>query len=243
MIEEILSLGNKVEIREISRNMGEADLNDESRKTYVSQILEFDDEDENLISVAMPIYEGRLVPLEIGSRFDVYFYAKKGIFHAQATITKRYKSGNIYIMVIELNTALKKYQRRQFFRLDTNVQFKYKLFTKEDEKYFRTMGKLSEEMLNRPFSGGVSLDISGGGIRYVSREQLNKGDTVFVQIEVNDEHEKFVSEPIARVLSSIPAKGRSGVYETRIEFVQIKDSERERLIKFIFREERRMRKK
>lgn len=243
MIEDILSLGNKIEMREIDRSMKAPDPNKEPTRTYVSQILEFDEDDEDFMSIAMPIFEGKLIPLEVGKRFDMYFYAKKGIYQAEATITQRYKSQNIYILVIELNTTLKKYQRRQYFRLETNVQFQYKLFTEEDEKYFRLMGKVPDDLDQRPAAGGVSLDISGGGIRFVSREQFNKDDKLFVRLEMTDEKEKFVSEPIAKVLSSIPAKGRGSVYETRIEFVQIKDQEREGLIKFIFREERRMRKR
>ena len=45
--------------------------NNEERIVYASQILDFNDDS---IVCAMPIYEGRIVPLEAGKRFDAYFY-------------------------------------------------------------------------------------------------------------------------------------------------------------------------
>ena len=53
--------------------------NNEERIVYASQILDFNDDS---IVCAMPIYEGRIVPLEAGKRFDAYFYVGTKIFRA-----------------------------------------------------------------------------------------------------------------------------------------------------------------
>ena len=241
MVTDILALGNKIEMHRL--NMSLKSEKSEPDKVYVSQILEFDEDDEDVLYIAMPIYEGKLVPLEVGGKHELHFYAKRGIYECECEVTNRYKSNNIYVLVVKLLTDLKKYQRRQFFRLETNMEFRYKIFEEEDEKYFRTMGKMSDEMLDRPFATGITLDISGGGMRFVSKDRLNRGDKIQVLLNLKIDEEFYPCEAIAVVISSGQARGKENVCENRIEFVQIKDSERELLIKYIFREERNIRKR
>lgn len=241
MVEDILALGDKIEMHEINRSMNSS--KHESERIYVSQLLEFDEDEEDILYIAMPIHEGRLVPLGVGSQYELFFYAKRGIYACNSEIVNRYKSNNVYILVVKLLTDLKKHQRRQFFRLETNMEIQYKVFNEEDDKYFRLMGKMSDEMLERPYYTGITLDISGGGIRYVSKDRLEPGNKILVFLKLSIDDEACKCEPIARVISSSLAKGKENVYENRIEFVQIKDSERELLIKYIFREERNIRKR
>lgn len=241
MVADILALGNKIEMHRV--NMSLNSEKHEPEKVYVSQILEFDETEEDVLYIAMPIYEGKLVPLEVGGRHELHFYAKRGIYACECEVINRYKSNNIYVLMVRLLTDLKKYQRRQFFRLETNIDVRYKVFEEEDEKYFRTMGELPEKMLDRPFSTGISLDISGGGIRFVSKDRLNRGDKMQVLLHLKIDEEIQPCEAIAIVVASTSARGKENVYENRIEFVQIKDAERELLIKYIFREERNIRKR
>lgn len=242
MIEDILSLGDKIEMKEILHTLKEE--KHENIPVYTSQILEFDDEYEGVLNIAMPILEGRLIPLEVGRKFELFFYAKKGMYSCNAEIVNRYKSRNVYVLVVNLLTDLKKYQRRQYFRLGTNINVQYKIFTQEDEKYFRLMGEASDEMINRPFSKGLSVDISGGGIKFISGDNLQKGTKLLLKIglPLDDETTKDC-EVVARVVFTGAVKGRKDEFENRVEFAQIKEEDREQLIKFIFKEERNQRKK
>lgn len=241
MIEDILSLGDKIEMREILRTMNEE--KQEKVPVYTSQILEFDDEYEGVLNIAMPIMEGRLIPLEVGRTFELFFYAKKGMYSCNAEITNRYRSKNVYILVVNLLTDLKKYQRRQYFRLGTNMDIQYKLFTKDDEAYFRRVGEISEEMRQRPFSKGISVDISGGGVKFISRDNMPKETRLFLTVALPFDDGVKICEAVCQVVFTAEVKGRKDEYENRAEFVQIKEQDRELLIKYIFREERNQRKK
>ncbi len=242
-IDDILGIGNKIEMHEINTSMRKNNLNDEPERIYISQLLEFDEEDEELLSIAMPIYEGKLIPLETGRRFDLYFYAQKGIYACCGEIVNRYKSNNIYVLVVRLTTELKKHQRRQYFRLETNIEVQYKVFTKDEEKYYHLMGKISDDMENRPYTAGVSIDISGGGIRFVAKEGIEAGSKVLISINPSSNGVECSCRAVAKVISSGKSRGKENVFENRIEFVDIKDNERERLIKYIFNEERNQRKR
>lgn len=242
-IEDVLSIGNKIEMHEVNTSMRKKESDDELERVYVSQLLEFDEDDEELVNIAMPIYEGKLIPLETGRKFDLFFYAQKGIYACAGEIVNRYKSNNIYILVVRLTSDLKKHQRRQYFRLETNLEVKYKVFTEEDEKYYRLMGKFSDEMEKRPYSAGVSIDISGGGIRFVARDSLKKTDKLLVFLNFPINGIVGTCAAVARVIASNPSRGKDSVFENRIEFIDIKDNEREILIKYIFNEERNQRKR
>lgn len=239
MVTDILALGNKIELRKINTSIGAK----KQEKMYVSQILEFDDEEEDVLCLAMPILEGKLIPLGVGERYELFFFTKRGMYTCDSEVINRYKSQNIYVVVIRMTTELKKYQRRQFFRLETNIEVQYKVFSMEDEKFFRTMGRISDEMYERPYQTGISLDISGGGIRFIANERLNPGDKVMVLLKFLIDGEEYPCEAMAKAVVAYTTKGKENVFENRIEFVQIKDAERELLIKYIFREERNIRKR
>ena len=77
--------------------------NNEERIVYASQILDFNDDS---IVCAMPIYEGRIVPLEAGKRFDAYFYVGTKIFRADCTAIDRGRDNNPRFQHSVVNTYL-----------------------------------------------------------------------------------------------------------------------------------------
>ena len=195
------------------------------------------------MNIAMPILEGKLIPLEVGRKFELFFYAKKGMYTCNGEIINRYKSSNVYVLVVSLLTDLKKYQRRQYFRLGTNIEIQYKLFTQEDEAYFRRVGEVPDEIIKRPYSTGVSVDISGGGVKFISRDNMPKETKLLLLINLPFDNEIKKCEAISKVVFTGTVKGRRDSYENRVEFLQIKEEDRELLIKYIFKEERNQRKK
>ncbi len=238
----ILNLGNKIEMQEILTTL--KDDPERENRVYTSQLLEFDETDEDVLNIAMPIFEGKLIALEVGRRFLLYFYAGKGMYTAECVIENRYKTKNIYVLVVRLQTALKSFQRRQYFRLDHTMEVQYKILSEEDDKFLRLMDKLSDEFLERPYDGtGVTIDISGGGLKYVSKHQHAKGDKILFHITLDLGTLVKTVDAVAKVIASIPARNKADVYENRIEFCKIQDSDRETIIKYIFQTERNMRKK
>lgn len=119
MIEKLITPGQKIELTEILM----VDT-DRKPKTYQSQVFDVHEDDDRL-DIAMPIVAGRLIPLSVGLHFSVCFYTPKGLYQSNCVIVDRYKSNNLYTIVIELKTAPKKYQRRQFYRLETILPLKY----------------------------------------------------------------------------------------------------------------------
>lgn len=235
MISRTLAVGNKIEMTEI------VSKNTEEKKVYVSQILEFDEEEEEILKVAMPILEGKLIPLQVGSRFHMNFYGNQGMYLADCVVENRFREGNVYVMVVRLTTDLKKNQRRQYYRMNWYYHLKFKIFTVEEMEQYNKSKKIPETIQEREFLEGTTLDLSGGGVRFVTREEVSKNDMLFLQMAFQAEEGVRTFDIPAVVIASNSTRKDPGLYEVRVCFMDIPERNREFIIKYIFNEERKKR--
>jgi c-di-GMP-binding flagellar brake protein YcgR len=237
MISKVLGVGNKIEL---TRSAAAENIEDARHKrTFISQILDIIDEEK--MKIGMPMEQGKVIPLPINARLDACFYTEHGLYQCRLTVTDRYKEGSIFILVVELLSDLKKYQRRQYFRLGCVIDIKYrKIFEEEVEEYAENNNMVIEA---DDFVDGTALDISGGGIRFVSGEQLEKDKEIFIVLEITYEEQVKTYGLLGRVVVSYETKNHDGLYEHRVEFTNMQGGVRESLIKYIFEEERRQRQK
>lgn len=236
MVDKIIGIGNKVDIEYVNPDTKE-------KHTYKSQVFDIMDNDE--IRVAMPFEGTKLVVLSLNIRYKFCFYTKTGLFECVGVIVDRFKSDNQYVAVVSLKTGLRKIQRREFFRLEKLTDIEYRVLT-EEESEMETVDELlfaEDEAEERPiYKKGVAVDISGGGARFVLEEACLVNTYMLIRMEVEispTQHEFYV---IGKVVWSGKLEGRAaGQCENRVEFVRIEEREREKLIHYIFREERRLR--
>lgn len=239
MVDNLISEGDKIDFRDI---LTEAQVNNGvTPNVYVSQVLDFT-ENGNLM-VAMPMRQRNLVPLSKGQQYEVFFYTHKGLYHSIAVIVDRFKSGNIYSMEISLTSELQKYQRRQYYRLEKSIAVKYARISEEEYITFlndRTMPESIQTSVD--FSDGTSLDISGGGLRFIGNKMIEKAGKLVVQFDIVSSGGPIRYCLPAKVIMSFELPDRINRFEHRIEFSGISSESREILIKYIFEEERKMRK-
>ena len=90
---------------------------------------------------------------------------------------------------------------------------------------------------------GVTLDISGGGVRFNSLHEAQSGDIIAMHIAFLSPETQKLQTLFAKVLTVLPVQKRSGLFEHRVEFISSTNTERESIIRYIFLEERKRRKK
>ena len=83
-----------------------------SDKKYGSQLLDFDG--DRTAKIAMPISEGKVIPLEIDDDYNLCFFTNSGLYQCTARIKKRYTENRMYVMDVIFLTPLKKFQRRKY---------------------------------------------------------------------------------------------------------------------------------
>jgi len=242
MLSKILSVGNKVELKKVANPIID-DLIEigDSHKTYFSQI--YDIMDDNRMKIGMPIEAGKVIPLEINFRYDCCFYTTNGLYQCRVVVVDRYKEGSIYVLVVEAITELQKYQRRQYYRLGCTLDIRYRILDKHEfDEFMQTPDK--EEYANRkPMEKGVALDISGGGVRFTSEREHKKNDEMFLLLEINYDGNEKIYGILGRIISCEELKNKPGTYEYRVEYRNMQGGVREELIKYIFDEERKRRKR
>ena len=232
-MEKILRLGMHIEM--ITAGL-ELDALENVDKKYVSSLHEV--VDEHTLVISNPTIRARLIPLHSGERYDGYFFQGKKIYTARFVVEKSFTDGNFRVVRVRLVSDLKKYERRQFYRLETTMDIKYLLLTPENTEEFKKAVQEHTLMLMEGFRAGTTLDISGGGMRFSSGEEIPKDSMVIVNMSVRIEEENKSYTFPAKLLSSERQRENRNLYIHRIQFVDFKHDVREGLVKYIFKRQR-----
>ena len=237
MLSKYILPGERIELQLVERKIQNRHI--VNKKIYYSKV--FDILSEDRLEITMPMEKTKLILLPVDAEYDLYFYAKSGLFQCVARIIDRYKSNNVYILVLELTSNLRKFQRRDFYRfscaleMDTRSLIEEEMEAVEDKKGILVPGL--------PLQRSVIVDISGGGIRFVANCPYEIGSLVYCryQLIVNGETKGY--NLVGKILSNKELESRPGDYEHRLQYVNISETEREEIIRYIFEEERKYRQK
>lgn len=225
-----ITIGCKIELV----SLDDITTNVKNKKVFVSKI--YDILDTNLLQIAMPIYEGNIVPLSIGSTYSACFFTDKGLYECQVSVTSRYKNGNLYFLEVKLTSNLNKVQRREFFRLDCSLDATMRIMS--DEEY--DTGIYDEDV---SWEKARIVDISGGGVKLLKQGYIEPNEIIVIRFELPVEEGLAFMQLVGRILRSSPLQGRAGIYDERIEFININKENRDKIVKYIFECQRMMRAK
>ena len=226
------AIGDRIELMHIKSAIGRK----VSDKKYGSQLLDFDG--DRTAKIAMPISEGKVIPLEIDDDYNLCFFTNSGLYQCTAQIKKRYTENRMYVMDVIFLTTLKKFQRRKFYRLDCLFPIRYRIVPKEqfEKKNEAEQDNEKDEIL---WEEGTISDLSGGGIRFHGNVECKKGDFVEIVLPLSLQSGIIPLSLYMKVVSCVHFEGSRVAYETRGEFLNINEKERETVIKYVFEEQRR----
>lgn len=226
------AIGDRIELMHIKSAIGRK----VSDKKYGSQLLDFDG--DRTAKIAMPISEGKVIPLEIDDDYNLCFFTNSGLYQCTAQIKKRYTENRMYVMDVIFLTPLKKFQRRKFYRLDCLFPIRYQIVPKEqfEKKNEAEQDNEKDEIL---WEEGTISDLSGGGIRFHGNVECKKGDFVEIVLPLSLQSGIIPLSLYMKVVSCVHFEGSRVAYETRGEFLNINEKERETVIKYVFEEQRR----
>lgn len=221
--------------------MEAAESNGELRiRKYISRVETIVNEDT--MEIAMPMEQSKLILLPVDGEFNLTIYAEKNLFQCFVRITDRYKSNNLYMLVVELTSNLRKVQRREFYRYSCALEMASR--TLEEEEIRAIESKIPYTLQpGLPLKRSVIVDISGGGLRFISNHQYEIGSLLYCSYYLLKDGEKKLYEVTGRVLAVKELENRPGTFEHRVEYYNINSDTREEIIRFIFEEERKERRK
>ncbi|MDD2972125.1 MAG: flagellar brake protein [Lachnospiraceae bacterium] len=235
MLSKYILPGERIELQAVVR--GTKPESDTDRKVYQSKV--FDILSEERLEITMPMDKTKLQLLPVGKEYDMYFYAKSGLYQCFARIIDRYKSNNVYILALELTSNLRKFQRREYYRFSCALEMETRPLEEEEVSAVEKNG--DNLVPGLPLQRSIVVDISGGGIRFVADRQYEVGSLVYCRYQLIIHGNVKEYNVVGKVLNSHELEKRSGMYEHRIQYLNITEAEREEIIRYIFEEERKSR--
>lgn len=233
-----IEVGAKLDLEKIENRLS---AKDEEKQVYISQVL--DEAENGNILVSMPVKEGNVVPLGTGQKFIATFYTKSGLLRCNVVVTGRFKKGALFLMELAVATDFKKVQRREFFRYSCRMPMEYRL-VKEEEKALIDEGKDYEIADMQPeWKNAAILDISGGGLRFVSTNQEPNNALIQVRFSLKIGEEDMMLSPFAILLRCEQNSNNKALYNGHIMFKGIDKKLQETIVRFIFEEQRKKRSK
>jgi len=211
----LIGLGDKIELS------NKIELVDSD--TYYSMVYDIIDQQHLLIQA--PIEAGKIIPLELDTVYYACVYTSRGLYRGEVEMTKRLKDKNLHYLELTLLTPMKKFQRRQYYRMNCILNFKYK----------------DQEI--ETWDTGTVLDISGGGLRFSTTKEIEAGIMIHCHLGLRLHDDEIDISVDGTVIQSKLMEPDHSHYQTRIRFQEMSVDDTEKIIKFIFEEERRRRKK
>ena len=205
---------------------------------------------DSMWEITMPVDSGRVVLFQLGTQFDFIIYTQnKTILKSSAIVRQRYRKENMYFLAIELINNLEKIQRRQFFRLPCTIDMDFYEVRYDDKaeselEFCKKIYKnhaINSENMNTVKS--VILDISGGGIRFSLSTPLEEGTYFMAQFSLALEECTQQFNIVCKVINCTQSLDYADRYFARSKFIFDRMTEREKIVSFVFEEERRIRRR
>lgn len=177
---------------------------------------------EKLITVGAPFEKSEVVPLREGTKVKITFWDEVAAYSFEAKIMQRI-AVPIPLFVLELPNSVSKVQRRNFVRVSALYPITFRTVTKEG---------LSD------LHKGTMLDLSGGGMRFLTKEQVYNKSLLYAQVALPNGD---LQTPVR--VCRVEKIEDSQQYSVSIEFHDLSERERDRIIHCVFDIQRARRKK
>lgn len=231
MLSKYISPGNKIQLQKIHRMKEENGEN----KVYDSQVIDIISDER--IEVSMPFVKSKLVLLPVDGEYNVFFYTSGGLYQCAARVADRYRNNNVFSVLLELTSNLRKYQRREYYRFSCALEMNSRTLEETEIQAVESNDKLLVPEL--PLQRSIIVDISGGGLRFVSDYAYEVDSMILCKYDLWISGESKNFNLIGKVLAVKEVENRPGVYEHRVQYVNMDKDNREEIVKYIFDAERK----
>lgn len=217
-----LQPGTKLEL-ELYDSLGE--------KVKPSLVSEFEWlEGDKTAFIAAPIYEGVIYPVRAGTIMDICFIGDDSLYRFKAKVLNRGLRDNVAMLKIEIEGGMHKVQRRQFYRFECSLPVRYRLVG--------TLNPVYND--DTPFTKAVTKNLSGGGLSIAINEKIERDKYIECELMLADDK---VVRFYGKVVRLIKLDNDLHKYEAGVVFRKIENKDREDIIKYIFQQQRNLRKK
>lgn len=187
---------------------------------YLSKIADIGDK---YIKVTMPFVRGEIVPLRMGLDLEMYFTGEMAAYsYSTKTIDREFEQ--VPILILSYPQKKKRIQRREYFRLEVKEEMSYRLLNSDLEP-------ISD------MKQATTIDISGGGVKLVSKENIPNGTLLEIYLKITTLENTPIISRVVNIFD-LPEGTAVGV-----KFIEIANHVREDIISWLFDYQRELRRK
>jgi c-di-GMP-binding flagellar brake protein YcgR len=172
------------------------------------------------LHVAVPMRKGELLPLRVRQHLNINISFKGKSFMFKTIIVAR-RLNPFPVLVIEKPDKFIEIQRRQWVRVPTKLAMRFR--------------EINSEKKDEPYIG-ETVDISGGGLLFVTHDPVAEGQMVELEIALPGPIPLFCKAKLLRILEKPKKEGASS--KVILEFTEISEGQRDRIISYIFEKQR-----
>ena len=235
MLTKLVRPGETVELTALDRTAKRAT----EQKSYRTKIYDISNDEQ--LEVMMPMEQSKLILLPVDAEYTMCFYTQNGLYQCTGKVIDRYKNNSVYTLLFEVTSDIKKHQRREYYRYSCILPIFARDMMQEELEAMARGEQYIEEGI--PLREATIVDISGGGIRFVSSNQYKKNSDIFLTFELFYRGKPRKYKVVGRVLRTRQMPNHNGVFEHSVQYMRISKEAREEIIQYIFEEERKNRKK
>ncbi|KNF08252.1 type IV pilus assembly protein PilZ [Gottschalkia purinilytica] len=200
---EIFKTGNKV-------ILGRKFRDDEE---YTSRIEKFDNGD---IRILTPISKSKLVGFREGAEIKLVVFDKDKMYKLNGIVQRNIEDNTLHYTDIKPVSEINKIERRNYFRVSMSKKI-----------------KVISHSIGRKTFYADTIDISGGGMQFITDKVLNDDDELLIELNIDDEIILLNGKVINIITSQYTQKLRYCV-----KFVDMDFRTQDKIIKYLFKVQR-----
>lgn len=193
---------------------------DEENTAYRSMISRIEGVGKEGFQIAAPMYKGSILPVALGSRLNIFLIYQGDAYTFNTVVSGRLRDP-IPLLVIRKPELVQKIQRRFWVRMPVTLQVGFAVENAE--------GQAIE-------GSGKSIDLSGGGMLMATEMELQPGQILYLAFELQGSGQIVCKGRVLRTFRD-EHTGKSGV-KAAMEFFDLGERSRDRIVKFIFDRQR-----
>ncbi|KMT21717.1 flagellar brake protein [Clostridium cylindrosporum] len=207
-------------------------VEDEIYKSTIQDIIS-----ENSIAISVPVNGAKSHLPHIRASVEFFVFLKNEYHNYKGKIVNRIIDGNLRLLIIDELEYKGKIQRREDYRIPISLDVSYLPVKKEVVE--KGISKKIIELLEDKFKSAKSIDISAGGIKLITTEEIEAGTYIITRIKSNFIEDISTVCKVIRVEKDLDMK----IYKMGCRFENLDKLDKEKIVRFIFEKSRELMKR
>lgn len=197
---------------------------------------------EQFLEILSPMEKGLIISMHNGMSVKVSYFDDLAIYSLYVQVIRQ-RRGELGTVTLGIPTRFSRIQRRNYVRIDTSIEVEARKKVETFEN-----GETPPESPEEPAADdliqvipGTTMDLSGGGIMFRCNAEVQMGELIEITVFLGGEDNVKAAGKVVRFIK-MPAHTKY-LYAVGIEFTEITEKERDKIIKYIFKKQLELRKK